>query len=185
MKTCAFYGFGLTLTSAVLTLILYLGGFSSDVDRYFIGMVLGFGLGLSAVLFFLIKGIKVVRAAAGTAAGFSYGRAFASGLAITVSAAVFSAPFNYLYFGYINSAFADTTIAWTTRFMEKANVPQSKIDEAVESIQRKSTPFRQTTSGLTGTLVLGAIISLIAAGVMKRDPEEPMPPELTSPPAAV
>jgi hypothetical protein len=185
MKIPALYGFGLTLTSAVLSLVLFLTGLHSDVDKFIIGAAVGFILGLSAILFFLIKGIKAVRTETGAATGFSYGRAFASGLMIMVFAAVFSAPFNYVYFGYINSGYGETSIAWTTRFMEKANVPQFKIDETVEKMRLKSTPLRQTTNGVVGTLVIGAIASLIAAAVMKRAPEEAMPPELTEPPQAV
>jgi hypothetical protein len=185
MKTYALYGFGLTLTGAVLTLILYLTGFQSDVDKFLLGLVLGFLLGLAAVVLFLILGIKAARAAAGAAAGFSYGKALVSGLMITVFAAVFSAPFNYLYFGYINSEYTETTIAWTTRMMEKGKVEQYKIDEMAEKMRQRSTPLRQTTSGAIGALVGGVIISLIVAGVMKREPEETFPPELTDPPRTV
>jgi hypothetical protein len=66
--------------------------------------------------------------------------------------------------------------------MEKGNIPQYKIDETVDKIRQRSTPLRQTTSGVIGVLVEGAIVSLIIAGVMKREPEETFPPELTEPP---
>jgi hypothetical protein len=185
MKTYALYGFGLTLTSAVLTLVLYLTGFQSDVDKFLIGLGLGILLGLAAVVLFLILGIKAARAAAGAAAGFSYGKALVSGLLITVFAAVFSAPFNCLYFGFINSEYTETTVAWTTRMMEKGNLPQYKIDETVDKIRQRSTPLRQTINGAISALVGGAIISLIVAGVMKREPEETFRPELTEPPRTV
>ena len=181
MKTCALYGFGLTLTSAVLTLILYLTGFHSNVDKFFIGLCLGFILGLSAVILFLILGIKAQRAKGGTAAGFSYGKALLSGLMVTAFAAIFSVPFNYLYFGFINWDYTETTIAWTTRLMEKGNVPQSRIDEAADKMRQRSTPLRQTTSGAIAALVGGAIVSLIVAGVMKREPAESLPSELPDP----
>jgi len=185
MKTYALYGFGLMLTSAVLTLILYLAGFQSDVDKFMLGLGLSFLLGLTAAILFLILGIKAARAAAGAAAGFSYGRALVCGLMITVFTAVFSAPFNYLYFGYINSEYTETTIAWATRMMEKGKVEQYKIDEMAEKMRQRSTPLRQTANGVTGTLIGGVIISLIVAGVMKREPEESIPPELTDPPQTV
>jgi len=182
MKTYALYGFGLTLTSAVLTLGLYLTGFQSDVDKFLIGIGLSFILGLVAVILFLILGTKAARAAAGAAAGFSYGKALVCGLMIAAFAAVFSAPFNYLYFGFINSDYTETTIAWTTRMMEKGKVPQDKIDEMADKMRQRSTPLRQATNGIIGTLIGGGIISLITAGVMKRQPVESFPPELTEPP---
>jgi hypothetical protein len=182
MKTYALYGFGLTLTSAALTLILYLADFHSDVDKFILGLGLGFVLGLTITLFFLIKGIKAARTEAGGAAGFSYGKAFVSGLMIAVFAAIFSAPFHYLYFGFINPGYTETTIAWTTRLMEKANMPQSKIDETAERTRQGSTPLRHTTSGIIWTIVGGTIISLIAAAIMKRAPEEAALTSLAEPP---
>lgn len=180
MKTPLLHGIGIAFAGAVFALILHLLGITTNPENLFLAMAIGFPVGLAIFITGLILGTKRARAEQG-ADGFSYGQAFTTGLLITLFAAAGGVLFNLIYYGFIFANFAEVTVESTRALLEKLGAREADIERAIEDIRTKSTLTRQVVSAFIGSLVMGTIVSLITAAVMKRPPADApgeLPPSL-------
>lgn len=171
MKTYLTYGVGMTFASAVVTLVLHIMGYWSDPEKLGTALMIAFPVGLLITTGGIVLGTKEARAPHG-AKGFTYGQAWQAGFFVILFAALSGVIFNAIYFGVINPNFNEVTMDWTKSFMERMGAPEAQIDKKIEEMRTTNTVLRQVINGFVGAVVLGAIISLITAAVMKRAPVE-------------
>lgn len=171
MKTYALYGIGITLASAILTLVLMAAGFLTNPEK--LGMA--FLILMCFLLIILIVGIvmatKATRAEAANR-GFSYGQAWKAAVLTVVFAAIFGCVFNFVYYSYINPNYNEVAMQWTRSMMENRGVSSEKVEKQMDEMRAKGTVERQLINGFIFTIILGSIIGLITAAVMKRPPVE-------------
>ena len=180
MKTPLVYGLGMALASAAFVLLLHILGITTEPGRILLPLLLGLPIALAIVVLGIVLGTRRARREAG-AAGFSYGRAFTTGFLITLVAALAGAAFNAIYYTFIFPDFVDVAVETTRSMLERFGARDADIEKAVEDIRAKSTVTRQVVSGFIGGLVMGTIVSLITAAVMKRAPADevvPAPPRV-------
>lgn len=169
LKTHAFFGLMISVASTLLVLLLYFLDFHNDPGKFLVGMILGFLAAILITIVGLVLGIRAVRAERGPGK-FSYGQAFLAGLLISVFSSLFGTAFHVTYTQAINPDYTETGVKWLESMLERANAPYDKIEEAVEDMRRKSALGYQIRNGLIGGIVIGTIVSLLAAIALKRDP---------------
>jgi hypothetical protein len=175
MKTPLLYGVGVTVVTAVITIVAQLLGYWTDPEKLLVGMVVGLGSAIVVITAGIVLGTQRARAEQG-AGEFSYGSAYKNGVMIALFAAASGLLFNYVFFTVLVPDFTSTQAEFVRSMMEKLNAPPDKIDEAVESVRAKGTLVAQLRSGFVSTVVLGAIISLITSAFLKRKPAGEPPP---------
>ena len=171
MKTSAFFGLMMALAGALLTLLLYFLDFHNDPGKFLIGAGLGLLGAIVITITGLVLGIRAVRKDKGPGK-FSYGQALLAGVLISLFSSVFGTIFHTTYVKFINPEFTETSVRWMEGMMERGNVPADKAEEAIEEMRRKSTMGYQVRNSLIGGLVIGGLISLIAAAFLKRNPDD-------------
>jgi len=94
----------------------------------------------------------------------TFGRAFGVGFLVTLVISVITAVWVYMYFGFIDPDMA-------TAVMENSLEQQGIDDDAmIEQMKFWFSPVAMAIYGLLGSLFFGAIMSLIVAAVMKKNP---------------
>jgi len=103
-----------------------------------------------------------------------YGRALWFGTVIALSGAILVAIYSFVFNSYIDPDYLENTAKAmqqkTTEYMESMGVPQSEIDKAADRMggQMQTSPLKGALWSIPGTAILGFIISLIAAAVLKK-----------------
>lgn len=164
MSTKFFYALVLTLATIVLQLLLYFSGLQTEklaTGQY----VQWLGLVIMAVVLYL--GIKAVRneMPGGT---MRYGQGVGAGVLISLYSGLMGAVYTFIHFTFINTGFADFTIALTReKWATRGLTPQQM--EGAEAITRKMLqPGVQAVLGVVFSVLIGLILSLIIAAVLKR-----------------
>lgn len=94
----------------------------------------------------------------------TFGRAFGVAFLVTLVISAITAVWAYVYFGFIDPDMATT-------LMENSLEQQGIDDEAmIDSMKMWFSPGAMAIYGLLASLFFGAIISLIVAAVMKKNP---------------
>lgn len=175
MKTYLTYGLAISFALAVLSLISHILGLSTSAERLGTAMIIGIAGLLVILTTGIVLGTKAARSSVPPNEGFTYGRAFTSGVLIALFAAAGGAVFNAVYFAYIHPDHAEITVQWTTSLMEKMGAPESEIERTVQDIRAKSGVVRQVLNGAVFTVILGAVISLVTSAFLKRPATEEIP----------
>lgn len=109
----------------------------------------------------------------------SFGQAFVFALLVVIVASVLSAIYNYVFNALIDPDYTAKVISatkdWTESFMESKGVPETTIEDAMKKIDEKGvvTPLNSAWKALMGGTIMGAIIALIIAAVVKKSKEIP------------
>ena len=169
MSTKFTYALVMSVTSAVFSLAMFFLGFQTD--RIASGQYFQW-FGFVIVIVVLWLGIRAVRAES-PGQYFSYGQGVGSGVMISLYAGLMTAVYNFIHFKFINPDFADYVVdlnraKWIARGMTDAQM------EAAESMTRRMMgPGAQLITTPIFLLLLGLVLSLIIAAILKRpDPEE-------------
>jgi len=171
MKTYLTYGAGITFACAVFTLVLHILGYLTDPEKLGTGMLVTTPCVLVITIVGIVLGTKKIREPHG-AKGFTYGQAWVTGFYIATFAALTGVIFNYIYYQFINPNFNEVVAEWTRSFMERMKVPDEQIEKQMAAARAGSTVLKRAISALFGTVIMGMIISLITAAVMKRAPSD-------------
>ncbi|MBN1158053.1 MAG: DUF4199 domain-containing protein [Bacteroidales bacterium] len=157
----------------IFSLFLYIVNFMPDnMNRIIMIAIVNYGI----VIVFVIYGIRSYRnkVLGGT---ISFGNAFLTGLLIVVFAAVLN-NFYALIFntiidpGYVDRVYESMT-NWAYDFYSDMGLPDNQIDIAMDRLEKQQenySPLRTFFSGILGYAAFGAIVSLIAAAFLKKDP---------------
>ncbi len=170
MKTYLKYGAAMTAAGFVVIMVCYIVGLWEPANLGK-GLIIGVCAGLAIQITGIVLGTRQVRAATGKR-GFTYGEAFKAGFMIALCGALCGIVSNFIFFKFVNPNYNENMIAWTKSMMEGMNAPEARIEKAEEDMRAKGGLDRQLINGVVGGIVLGTIISLITAAIMKRPPED-------------
>ena len=179
MKTYLLYGLAWAIGGFVLMTVLYLLGFHSDTTKFTAAQIIGGLGGFIIAVTCIALGTKARRAQVPATEDFGYGRAFGAGIMITLFGALFGSLTAYTYAKFINPEFVDVIVQAQVQKLEEKNLSAAQIEGAEKMIRSMSSPGVQALFGFLGSLMFGAIISLVTAAILKRPA---VPEALATPP---
>jgi len=166
LKRALIYGALIAILGAAWTLIEYALGFHGE------NIETGQFSGFVALLFPIVGIVLAIRAAKRADPGpFGFGDGFKQGALTTVVAAALGAVFFYLYGSVINPDYAETTLAYARSQLEEQGFTGRELENALAGARAMSSPIAQALTAAVGGVIVGLIISAIAAAVMRRKPQ--------------
>jgi len=167
MSTKFFYALVLTLATIVLQLLLFFSGFQTE--KLATGQYLQWlGLVIMAVVLWL--GIKAVRDEKPHRT-MTYGQRVGTGVLISLYSGLMGAVYTFIHFTFINTGFADYTIALTREKWAAKGLTQAQM-EGAEAITRKMLlPGVQAILGVLFAVLIGLVLSLIISALVKPKPQ--------------
>jgi hypothetical protein len=155
---------------------LYLGGILAAIPLLFFVLNLdkeesvqpvSFLLNLIAVTSMIVLAIKEVRA---TTNGFiSFGKAFSTGLVVTLISSVISALFTYLYFTVINKGMVSHIKMKQEEEMLAKGMTEADIEKYSGTMEFFTSPMMMTIFAFLIMFLIGLVVALICAAIMKKD----------------
>lgn len=176
MKTCALYGFIISLASAFMTLILFFAGLHSDPAKMGLANGIGMAGGLVIGIGGTVLGVSARRAEYPANEDFTYGRALGAGVLISVFTNILSAIFGYVYGAFINPGFRDVVVQAQVDKMQAAGVPSAQIEQVEKVTRFFASPGIGASMQLLMGLIFGVIFSLLIAIFLKRQASPAVPP---------
>jgi len=167
MSTKFFYALVLTLATVVFQLLLFFSGFQTE--KLATGQYLQWlGLVIMAVVLWL--GIKAA-CDEKPDRPMTYGQRVGTGVLISLYSGLMGAVYTFIHFTFINTGFADYTIALTREKWAAKGLTQAQM-EGAEAITRKMLqPGVQAILGVFFAVLIGLILSLIIAALVKPKPQ--------------
>lgn len=99
----------------------------------------------------------------------SFKDAFVAGVSSSFVIGMMVGLFLLLYSQYINPGLLDEMIATAEDYYKtQPDVTQEQVDKAKESVKAMYSPFGQLTYGIGTTMLVGGLISLVCAAIMKK-----------------
>lgn len=100
----------------------------------------------------------------------TYGKAFSTGFRVALFGGILAAIFMFIYVSYINTEFITQALeAQRAKFVEKG-MSDEQIDQAMAMTSKMMGPAMFSFWAAVGSAFMGAIISLITAAIVKKDP---------------
>ena len=153
------------LTSAVIiiwTMIQYLTG----LDRSDTGKYLSW-ISYPIMAVFIVMAIKEEKNLGG---GYlSFGEGFKTGMMMMTVVAVIMSVFTYLYFSIINPEFLEFVADKAYDDMENRGMSDAEIEQAMGYAKMFMGVGFMTGAAFIGNIIIGAIMSLIAAAILKKE----------------
>jgi hypothetical protein len=174
MKTCSLYGFISALAGAFLTLVIYFLGLNSDPAKLTTaGWISGlFGIVIAVVC--VVLGVKARRAEVPVSDPFGYGSALGAGVLISVVSSVLSSIFAYAYYAFINPGLNEILLQNAATKLEASGVSGDRLEKIEAFNKWMMRPGVEAVTALIYIFIIGVIISLIVAAILKRpDPNTP------------
>jgi hypothetical protein len=167
MSTKFFYALVLTLATVVFQLLLFFSGFQTE--KLATGQYLQWlGLVIMAVVLWL--GIKAA-CDEKLDRPMTYGQRVGTGVLISLYSGLMGAIYTFVHFTFINTGFADYTIALTREKWAAKGLTQAQT-EGAEAITRKMLqPGVQAILGVLFAVLIGLVLSLIIAALVKPKPQ--------------
>jgi len=174
MKTPLTYGLGIALTAFIWTLIEFFLGWHDE--KIAIGLLAG-KLVYVIIAIGLWLAIKAVREAS-TDKALSYGKGVATGCLTSLFAGLGSAVTCFIYTFWINPGFVDVVIEFRKSKMVEQGLSDERIARVESIIRFMMKPGVQAVGSVFFCLIIGLIMSLIIAAMLKREPAREQPPTL-------
>lgn len=173
MGTKFTYAVILTLCGAALNLLLYFTGFQTE--KLAIGQHLQW-LGFVIMFVVLFMGVKAVREEKPDKS-LTYGQGVGAGTLIALYSSLMSAVYIWIHFSFINTEFVDYQMAIVREKWAAVGMPEAQMDQAEGMARKFMGPTAQAIiTPFAGTL-LGLVMSLIIAAILKQKPVGgPVPP---------
>jgi len=172
MKTYLTYGFGIAGACFVWTMIEDVAGLHGahfnvgQYTHYVTWIIVIAGLWL---------GIKSVRSASPDQS-LTYGRGFWAGMAIAAFYAFGSVISALIFLTYINPGFGDTLQAFQAQKMEQKGMDADQIEKAQKMMHFMFQPIPLSIISFITSLLLGLVVALIVAAILRQDPQDPVAP---------
>lgn len=171
MGTKFTYALILTIAGAAFHLLLYFTGFQTE--KLSVGQHLNW-FGFVIMIAVLVLGIKAVREESPDKS-LSYGKGVGSGVLISLLSGLMSAVYNFIHFKFINTEFADYQMELIRAKWEQAGMGATQMEQAEGFTRAMLGPVAQAIMTPIMAVIIGTIISLIAAAFLKR-PAPAVPP---------
>jgi hypothetical protein len=176
MKNCLIYGFAMALAAFLLRLVLFIAGLESDPAHGSAARWIGGLGGLAVAVVVLVLGIRARRSSVAPEAEFTYGQAFKTGMGIQLFCAILSPFTTYFYLAVINPHFIDVLLQANREKLEARGMASDQIDRAEHIMRMFTSPGAQAVEAFFGTLIFGAIVTLIVAAFLRRNgTHDPLP----------
>jgi len=122
---------------------------------------------------FYIAGIVYVTKVYRTALGgfISFKDAFLIGFVTVVVSSLITTVYNYLFYTVINPDAIEQILNYSMEMMEKFNLPEEAMEEAMKKVKAETTIGSTVSKSFIYGIIGGAVISLITAAAMKKNPE--------------
>lgn len=98
----------------------------------------------------------------------TFGQAFSTGFRYAVFTGLVTGVFIYLYYSILNPEAYDKVLEITQTSMEEQNAPSSQIEKTMD-IMHSWGPLLSAFGVAVGSAIVGAIISLITAAIIKKE----------------
>jgi len=182
MKNALTYGFGITVASSLLTLVLFFLGYHNDVEKMASGTAKILGA-LNWII--MIVGITLAirtRRDASEDESLSYGQGVGAGTLTGVFTGLFSGVFTILYATVINPAFIGALQEQQKAVLAERGMSQAQIDQTAGMMEAIMSLPVIATMAIMFSVIFGFFVALIASAFLKRTAPEPAlePPPLQS-----
>lgn len=165
-KSTMISGLYLAIATILISVVFYvIGNPFSKTSQY-----LSYALFLAGILWGQISYKKEL-------GGFAtYGQVFLAGLLTMVFASIISSIYTYLLYTVIDPSLQEQLRLYTEEQMiAQGRVPEGQMEAALEMTAKFQTPTMMVVFGIFGGSLIGAIISLITAIFIKKNPEDEVP----------
>ncbi|MBA9079324.1 MULTISPECIES: DUF4199 domain-containing protein [Rufibacter] len=102
----------------------------------------------------------------------SYGQGLGIGVILSAVAGVLGSIFTFVYVKFIDTGFLEKARNAQIEEMEKNGMSDDQIEQAMNMAEKFSGPGMMLVMGIVGSVVIGLIISLIVAAIMKKSRPE-------------
>ena len=163
MKPSVRYGLLLGGVLSAIPLIYYAIGIEKDET---VQTISGFlNVAITAVLIFM--GIRETRTMQN---GYlTFGKGFSTGMMIAFVGGIISTVFSYLYFTVINPGMITYIKMKQEEEMLKRGMSDADIEKYAGTMEFWTSPVSMAAFALLGMLLIGLVISLISAGILKKE----------------
>ncbi len=172
MGTKFTYALIMTVAGAAFQLLLYFTGFQTE--KLATGQYLNW-IGFIIMIVVLTLGIKAVREEAPDKS-LSYGKGVGTGALISLISGLMSSVYNFIHFKFINTEFADYQMELIRAKWAEAGMPEAQMEQAEGFTRAMLGPIAQAIMTPVMAVIIGTVISLIAAAFLKRAAQPPPPP---------
>lgn len=168
MSTTFLYALIMAIGQIVLTLVGFFLGFQTDKINQ--GTWFGFVplVYAIAVYWFALKAVRAEDAGK----YLTYGKGVGTGVKIAVYSGLIGSIYAYVHFTFVNPNFTDYLIEASRVKWAAANLSDTQMEGAEKGMRMFTKPAIQACMGFIITVLLGLVISLIAAAILKRNPPE-------------
>jgi len=167
MKPFLKYGLITAAAGIVISMITYLLG----LDKTSTGEYIGY-LNIIVMIAGMIMAVKEKRE--NELGGFiEFGQAFSTATMTVLIAAAITSVYTYLYVSVINPGFREYTMQKQIEKMEAKGMAQEQIDVAMSYTEKFMTPTMMAIFTFLGGMVVGIILALIIAAIMKKSNPNP------------
>ena len=164
MNTSVKFGLILGVVLAAIPLIYYSLGLEKNETLQNVTIYLNMAI-LAAVTYI---GIKQYRDQVGN--GYiSFGKGFSTGLVISIVGGAISALFTYLYFTVINPGMVTYIRMQQEQKLIERGMSDSEVEKMAKMMEMWTTPPMMAAFSLLGMIIIGLLISLICAGILKKE----------------
>jgi phage shock protein PspC (stress-responsive transcriptional regulator) len=167
MKPFLKYGLIVGATGILLSLITYLLG----LDKTDVGEYIGW-INIPIMVVAMVFAIKERREK--EFGGYmEFGKAFGTATMVVLIATAITAVYTYFYMSIINPSYREYALQKQITKMEEKGMPQDQIDTAMHYTEKFMTPTMMSVFVFFGGLVMGIIVALIVAAIMKKSNPNP------------
>lgn len=99
----------------------------------------------------------------------TYGQGLGLGTLMSAIIGLLSGFFSFAYMKFIDTTISDQIMSKAVEEMEKSGATDEQIDQAMEMTKMFMSPGSMFIFGLLGTVLIGFILSLIIAAILKKD----------------
>ncbi|KAA3435910.1 DUF4199 domain-containing protein [Rufibacter hautae] len=156
------YGIMTGFASIIFSLVLYLTGLHLNKGVTYLGTIIP-----------IVGIILAYRYYKKENGGFmSYGQGLGTGTILATVSGVLSGIFTYIYLKFIDSNIIEQIRNASIEEMENKGMSDEQIEQATSMTEKFTTPEMMFLFGIVAAVILGFILSLIIAAIMKRSRPE-------------
>lgn len=152
------YGVMAGLVGSVLTMINFIMG---NFEMIWVMFAIGLAIYIGAII---LAHKEFKRHNGGY---MTYGQGVLIGTLTVFIAGIIGGLFSYIYISYVDPNILEEMKEMQITMMEKFNLPEDQMDEAIARVERDTTAAKQLQNGLLNGIFSGLVLSLIVSAFTK------------------
>ncbi|TLX71980.1 DUF4199 domain-containing protein [Labilibacter sediminis] len=161
-STITTYGLYLGIASIVFSLITYYGGLLGNKGFSYLGYLIP--------IVFIVLGLNHYKNNVNNGI-LRYGSGVGLGVLISVVGGVVSSVFTYVLLAIIDPSIHQQIINLAHEEALKSGTSEAQLEQAEGIMNAMMSPLSLSIMGILGSALIGLIIALIVAAIVKKDPE--------------